>query len=334
MNETQRKLLQLVFDSFKENYKWPNSRRIQVDFRQFGDSWEIAEEIGRHLIWMSEKHVHNGQAHLSIEGIACCEGSEKITTLFIQTLKYFVNAYISDPENRKVTSIDLKQELKINDEQCSLAYSFLSREAGISSGSSLEKDQNMYEFTVSPDILNFNKINTIDDYIKLRQKTRLEYNNFQDTSSLYKYYLPSEVFQIISDNIENNLPLLISDEKLRLIVSQDLSEIKKAFQTESWKTICILCGSVCEAILSDILDNLDFLPNKNRLSLKDLIHIAVKNKIVPRRDENLLGYIRETRNLIHPNLAKVDGVVDRSTAEASFKLFEVLVHSIIKNRTR
>ncbi len=102
----------------------------------------------------------------------------------------------------------------------------------------------------------------------------------------------------------------LRDLELRNIIERDFSEIQRAFISECWKSVIILCGGAIEAILTDLLmaNSAQAMasakaPNQKditRWSLSDLIEVCVDLKLVTQGVEKLSHSIREYRNLVHP----------------------------------
>lgn len=102
----------------------------------------------------------------------------------------------------------------------------------------------------------------------------------------------------------------ISKPDLRAIVERDYGEIQRAFISNCWKSVIILCGGSIEAILTDLL-----LANETaavsaksapkddditRWDLARLMGVAVELKLVSAGMQKLSHPVREYRNLVHP----------------------------------
>ena len=102
----------------------------------------------------------------------------------------------------------------------------------------------------------------------------------------------------------------INDKDLRIIIERDYSEIQRAYISECWKSVIILCGGVIEAILTDLLTSKDAVaksaksapkePDITRWDLSNLISVAVELKLVSAGVDKLSHSLREYRNLVHP----------------------------------
>lgn len=102
----------------------------------------------------------------------------------------------------------------------------------------------------------------------------------------------------------------VSDSALRKIIERDYIEIQKAYISECWKSVIILCGGTIEAILLDLLvsdetaakaaESAPKNPDITYWDLSSLIKVAVELILVSESVEKLSNPIREYRNLVHP----------------------------------
>jgi len=102
----------------------------------------------------------------------------------------------------------------------------------------------------------------------------------------------------------------VSDPDLKAIIERDYSEIQRAYVSNCWKSVIILCGGAIEAILTDLLKlnehaakSAKSAPNKPDIThwdLSALISVAVELKLVTTGIEKFSPSLREYRNLVHP----------------------------------
>lgn len=128
-------------------------------------------------------------------------------------------------------------------------------------------------------------------------------------NAISKLKVETEESEITPITEKRNFPF-ISDNELRKILERDYSEIQRAFVTQSWKSVIIMCGSALEAILLDLLKqdeekakSSQKAPEEKNLekwSLNDLIEVAIDLKLVTEGIAKLSHPVREYRNIIHP----------------------------------
>jgi hypothetical protein len=102
----------------------------------------------------------------------------------------------------------------------------------------------------------------------------------------------------------------VSNSDLKTIIERDYEEIQRAFISDCWKSVIILCGGSIEAILTDLLlineaaaISAKSAPKNNditRWDLSELINVAVELKLVSAGIQKLSHPLREYRNLVHP----------------------------------
>lgn len=103
----------------------------------------------------------------------------------------------------------------------------------------------------------------------------------------------------------------ISNSNLKAIIERDYEEIQRAFISNCWKSVIILCGGIIEAILTDLLLSNKTIaivaksaPKENDITRWDfskLIDVSVELKLVSAGMQKLSHSLREYRNLVHPS---------------------------------
>ncbi len=140
-------------------------------------------------------------------------------------------------------------------------------------------------------------------------------------------------------NLKPDLAFMISD-KLRAVVIGDLEDIDRGLSVGSAKPTMISCGSALEGVLLDVLDRRRDIASSymkraqdwpERVSLKQLVEIALKNDLLTATAAKLGETITEHRDLIHPlRCASTDIHVDNTTAETMVQLLKVAVRDLAK----
>lgn len=328
LTENQQALLQAVFDHFNEKSDWPSNDGFIVQFRKRGGFWKIAESLGNTIIEPGQKYNKPSEVKLTIKGIWLCNNSDQILAYFMKALKLCVERFISKSSEPKIGGEELYHALGRKPLDHRRLYLILQGERNIWTG--IQNSNPMsFEMSLSENIINFEDINNIEEYIDI------QYPQFD--ANLTKQDLHNEVFNF--DNMSFNLrvlqylPELIADNKLKNVIIQDSNELSAAIQSASWKCVCILCGSVCETILLDHLQPLipteiKELKTRENITLKNLLDKAIQREILPKYIRGMLDAVREMRNIIHPALLDDIGIVSPKMAEASFKLLEAIAEAI------
>jgi hypothetical protein len=133
----------------------------------------------------------------------------------------------------------------------------------------------------------------------------------------------------------------ISNSNLKAIIERDYEEIQRAFISNCWKSVIILCGGAIEAILTDLLLRNKIIalstksaPKENditRWNFSELIDVAVELKLVSVGMEKLSHPLREYRNLVHPG-NEIRNKLDFGAEEA--KIAVELLHILHRDLTR
>lgn len=334
LSKVQLELCQITFDYLLENGHWPKSRKLHVDFREKGDLWDVANGIDWKILITGDKHQADSITKLKVEGISSCKGTDETLGLFIRILRLFVDSYINAPEAPKVTFDEIKELLDCEENICIIACIIISGESGLFSGYSILPDGKITDFKLNPDILRFEKVNTIDDYLNMIRNDRIPANELDASLQNILSSYSSTQTEVISQDLLSIIPEIIKDGNLCEIVLQDVREIQCALENRLWKSVSLLCGSACEGILLSVLRENEAKSNNNKTqsinnaSLSKLIQQAIKQGILKNRDAKLAEYIRDSRNVIHPNKALKNGTIDKSNAIASHTLLGIVCDSI------
>ena len=128
----------------------------------------------------------------------------------------------------------------------------------------------------------------------------------------------------------------ISDDRLRIILERDYSELNKCFDSGCYKSVLILSGSLIEALIVEFFIN--NLPNGYtekkllKLNLGDLIDLGLSVKLIDERIKSLSTVIKNYRNLIHPGRElRLNEQFDKETANVSVSLVRLILKEIKSN---
>lgn len=125
----------------------------------------------------------------------------------------------------------------------------------------------------------------------------------------------------------------ISDNRLRIILERDYSELNKCFESGCYKSVLILSGSLIESVIVEFLINKPPEGYKEKkilsLSLGDLIDLALSVKLIDERIKSLSTVVKNYRNLIHPGRElRLNEQFDRETANVSVSLVRLILKEI------
>jgi hypothetical protein len=131
----------------------------------------------------------------------------------------------------------------------------------------------------------------------------------------------------------------IHDSNLRYILERDFYEIQRAFISQCWKSVIILCGGAIEAILTDLLlanspqaqtnSKAPSKPDITRWDLSDLIKVSVDLDLVSPGVDKLSHSLREYRNLVHPgNEIRKNLTFDAEEAKIALEVLNIVYRDL------
>lgn len=161
----------------------------------------------------------------------------------------------------------------------------------------------------------------------LSPKDDLYQNNLQSTKEAIQRQRETEIFEVAElisiDTLEDigyttdlcKKVLKIADPDMRDIIQRDLRECAIAVVARQNKLATIMCGSIVEALLMQLIIERGFLKYDisaisgskkassypiSEMGLNELLYVADKEKILNKNSYHLGHYIRDYRNIVHP----------------------------------
>lgn len=163
----EKELFQYIYDYYKKNDEWPNSRTVQLKFREYGNIFEKGQKIGYQFIRAGNPETKDNVSSLSIFGIAICENSETDIELFMSFLKLAVKWVLNNPMNEEISDKDIRESLDVTDSDLLFLRQMLMG-SGISRGMSYNKEDSTFTASLNfTDLLRYENCETFEDYIQL-----------------------------------------------------------------------------------------------------------------------------------------------------------------------
>jgi len=129
----------------------------------------------------------------------------------------------------------------------------------------------------------------------------------------------------------------ITDEEFRNSLESDYKEMNRCFESEAWKAVHVLAGSITEAVLIDYLVSQGIIDRGTALSL-DLggsIKLCGDNGIISRRSVDLSSVIKEYRNLIHPGRQiRLNEEVSPESARVALAVVQILIGEVSRQKRK
>jgi ABC-type transporter Mla MlaB component len=125
----------------------------------------------------------------------------------------------------------------------------------------------------------------------------------------------------------------INGEDFRLSLEADYRELNSAMQTQAWKTVHVLAGSIIETVLIDYLVASEyqkkFSSNPLKMTLAEAISACRQENALSEKTEHLSHVIRSYRNLIHPGRSvRLSEVANEQGAIIAKALIEIIIEEI------
>lgn len=147
---------------------------------------------------------------------------------------------------------------------------------------------------------------------------------------------PDESVQVLKETLHS---FMTFSQSLLRIIDRDLDELAIAVSCGQHKTTLLLCGSVLEAILIEVLSlRADLAQSYSKrkkfpdeASLEDLVSIATQEGFLSDTANQYGNSIKDHRDLIHPHSEVRNNIeVDQVTAQAMVHLVRLVVRDLHK----
>jgi len=172
LTDSEKIVLQLIYDQWKETGEWPKSLRLSVDVRDKGDLYGMAENLGYGFITAGNRGKSEEDCKLTVLGVALCEGAEKDLNNFVNFIKYCTEKYIEDPDDVKVSSEELKKYFSLSDVETNRLCELVCSSNAVSNfcSSRGKTGDGKYSFTIGSDILKYEHIKNFEDCVSKSEK--------------------------------------------------------------------------------------------------------------------------------------------------------------------
>ncbi|MCY4482201.1 MAG: hypothetical protein OXC12_04930 [Spirochaetaceae bacterium] len=123
----------------------------------------------------------------------------------------------------------------------------------------------------------------------------------------------------------------ITDEQFRTVLSSDKEEMYQCLNSDAWKAVHVLAGSIIECVILDYLIAEGHM-NRDKALTVDLgsaIKMAAREGIISGRVSDLSRVVKDYRNLVHPGRAIRTGETpDSNSATIVARLLEMILAEI------
>lgn len=217
LTDEQRRLLQTVYDHFREHAEWPKywkigRRLVPLNVPQVANSlppgFLNAHAAGDAL---SSPRVNGDSAVLYVPAIRFCEGSNEDLGNFMRVLRLCLDRFLDqDVDEPQVSASDLREELHLDDPAVRKMHALISSEPGITWSGGSSGDSDWYVGILSG-ISRYLEVESIDEYILASRALRRTVGSTQQPRNGHAQ-LPSAV---PAQAVTWPLDVLVRDEELQ-----------------------------------------------------------------------------------------------------------------------
>jgi len=352
LSGTERQILKYIYRAFRDEGRWVESRHLVHDLQAPGvDVYEVAKGIGWWLVRMEDPDKEDALAKLTVEGVAACEGSQQDLSDFLSVLQLFVRTYRETRDGvPQVTTDDCVRELNLSELQARKIALLLLEGSGLWQSASRVGKAGLASFKLSRKILDFEMVDSIEDYLEIRKRDRPERSAISSGSPVSAGPTDESVTIDEIRSSLNGLPFLKATTAHLLA---DFEETAKAYQNGAYKACVVMCGAVMEGLLLGNLErarNIKLLWDAGRLtdfetygdvrnklrqtSLEDLINHTRKSSCIDGFTDEMAKMVQRCRNSVHPGRVlrgdEVFDAFDRRVADLALSFLNVLCSLMAK----
>ncbi len=128
----------------------------------------------------------------------------------------------------------------------------------------------------------------------------------------------------------------ITDEQFRASLLSDCRELQVCLESQAWKAVHVLAGSIIEALLVEYLvvsQGKAVAKNPLNMTLDEAIKACVAAKVLTDRSAKLSDVVRDYRNLIHPGrVIRLNEQYGQDTAQIAVSLVAIITAEVAAKR--
>ncbi|MHA1942469.1 MAG: TIGR02391 family protein [Candidatus Hodarchaeales archaeon] len=234
LSKKYQDILQEVFDYFNVNSEWPTSVELNIKLRKMGDLWDNAKAIGFDII-DADRYNETSRTRLTIMGLSLCRGSKRILDIFLKVISLCWKRYIESPLDARLTGSEIDSALNTYVNDLKKVVNLLRNESKFSSGHNNENDPFAFELRISKEILKYEDIYTIEDYLRIAYPWMYQPTNLDNDEHIPEFKTnfpsPSDQALLSISDLLNFLNPAICDKCNELFMIGKYSEaVEKAFK--------------------------------------------------------------------------------------------------------
>lgn len=332
MTEDEKSLLQMVYNYFRTHGQWPRARWVEVEFAETADFADVTRSL-RPVYLRSGDPIHDSAiCELTVAGLLECDGSERDLENFLRMIPFFARAY---KDNSKVHRAEVMRELGLDTDESQRVFELLYADGTLTSGGGSSPEGWDY-LGASQAAFRLRKVSSVQEYLDEKRKLFAPFNE----SNVPESTAAEEPRAVTEHGAVPEVDLtLIADPALRAIIEADLLELAVCYQNGAWKSVGLLAGSCCEAMLIDLLArHPSAIPGKHaaqwksKLGLKDFAQHASEAGLISPEGYVLFQTVKRWRDLVHPWRATTERQPSRAIARTMLTFLELVTHDLESHR--
>lgn len=335
LTEFQREVLNFIWEHYCQQNQWIVTRVLHHKFDR-SRVLPALNQLGGSIVLQARTTDGKERYKLTFLGVLLTDRGVEAEKLLIKYLNYVREQFVLNPEIEIVTSQELKTGLGINAEQTKLLGQLiwltdLWGNGSVGQGTEEWKAGMPYDLDELPSVSDFlayiraKALKDFDPAIPIDENERIRYLVLKSK----KTGLTSEFD-------------FISDLALQQQLASDWREAQSVHKIKAWKSCVLLCGSVIEGMLLDVLSRDEqrasdaykrlrrkSAPEISRWNLVDLVEVAGELSILDKGTIYLGHALREFRNLIHPGkLIREKIIVTEEEADIALSAVKICLRAL------
>jgi hypothetical protein len=303
---TPDELAQEIFDHFLENAQWPLARELQAKHRKTGNIRLLAKRLGWERGGCSDGA--EGRCIVQLREIAARTGSQQMLEHFVSAIRFIAQSYI-ERDAAQITSDDIGSALGISGDQLRIVGGLLAMTNGIWTQGSWPTDNGAFWLQPAEKVLFFEEITSPQEFFDTEDRLNAEEMDAARTGWV-PLLPPVDETRVDEYSEEITSEYLLRDKKLEYMLARDMSELRRVIQVGAWKAAAILAGSCIETLLFDLWKADEERARAcfgkswpDAVTASQLASAAARNGMISQNQEQLVTFLREWRNLVHPSAA-------------------------------
>lgn len=339
LTSNQLALIDAVWDFRRGKKEWPPVRviehKIETETITVGD---IAKTLGGGVIYETYDNGQNRYV-LTLLGVLLSGDGDQAELFLVKYLEYVRRRYAEDAEIERVISTELTRDLSLTSDSSAYIRELVNI-GHLWGGSASLASAGEWSAGLPSDINRLRFEKNIREYVHRKALERYKKDEPVEANERYKSLFEAQkgVNGLVTSSTTTDTSFelgfdFILDSTLRDFVARDWHEAQVVYKAEAWKACVVLCGSIVEAMLLDVvtyaLKNLripDGIPkDTSKWRLAHLIELAKANQFLSGAAASFANGLRDYRNLVHlDKQVRENLIANRHAADLAMRVVPAL----------